>query len=123
MRELGSGKSRRETARGLGIDFEVVALHSVEDGIQAVRNLLPRCYFDAEKCRRGIEALRSYHKAWDPALKAYQARPVHDWSSHAADAFRYFASASDPVEVDMRKLDPMHRPGRRSFGERSWLAH
>jgi hypothetical protein len=63
----------------------------VEDGINAVRLMLPSCWFDAEKCKRGIEALRNYRREFDDKLKAFKDRPLHDWSSHAADAFRYLA--------------------------------
>ena len=64
----------------------------LEDGIAAVRSTLPSCWFDAEGCARGIKALRSYRTEFDARLKAYKARPVHDWSSHGADAFRYLAT-------------------------------
>ena len=90
-RELGSGKSRIETARGLGIKFRVVPRHNVEDGIEAVRNVLPTVWFDEKRCDRGIECLRSYRKEWDDRLKVYRDNPLHDWSSHGADAFRMFA--------------------------------
>ncbi len=98
VRELGSGKSRRETARDLGIEFDVAPKLDVDDGISAVRMLLPRCWFDAEKCAQGIECLRQYRKDWDERLKVFRPRPLHDWTSHAADAFRYGASMSDPLK-------------------------
>lgn len=91
VRELGTGKSRRETARSLGINFRVVGQHEVLDGIDAVRNLLTRCWFDEKKCDRGVEALRSYRKEWDDKRKTYKNGPEHDWASHAADAFRILA--------------------------------
>jgi len=88
VRELGTGKSRRETARGLGIKFTVGKIHEVSDGIEAVRSLLPTCYFSKQKCMRGIEALRQYRKAWDENNKVFRNHPLHDWTSHGADAFR-----------------------------------
>lgn len=91
VRELGTGKTRKETARTLGIKFEVVPQHEINDGIEAVRNLLPRCWFDAKNCERGIEALKSYRKEFDEKKKVFHNRPEHDWSSHPADAFRYLA--------------------------------
>ena len=91
VRELGTGKSRLEVARGLGIKFIITGKHTVEDGIEAVRNLLPACWFDTEKCERGIEALRGYRKAFDERNKCYGDRPHHDWTSHASDAFRILA--------------------------------
>jgi hypothetical protein len=91
VRELGTGKSRLEVARSLGFPFRIVRKHAIPDGIEAVRNFLPRCFFDANRCERGLSALRSYRKEWDDANKTYKNRPVHDWASHGADAFRYLA--------------------------------
>lgn len=100
-REWTSGKSRLETARKLGIKFRVTPQHSVEDGIEQVRSILNRCWFDAVKCDRLVEALRAYRKEEAPAklgytgigvdVKLFLDNPVHDWSSHPADAFRCFA--------------------------------
>jgi len=67
----------------------------VMEGINAARVFLPRCWFDAKKCKRGLDALRAYHSAYDDRLKALRANPVHDWTSHAADAFRYAALSLD----------------------------
>jgi hypothetical protein len=91
VQELGSGKTRVETLTALGIRPRVLSAHRVEDGINAVRRLLPRCWFDAETCARGLEALRNYRSEWDDRRQAFRERPLHDWSSHAADAFRYLA--------------------------------
>ena len=52
---------------------------------------LARCWFDAGKCARGLEALRHYRCEWDPRRQAFRERPLHDWASHGADAFRYLA--------------------------------
>jgi phage terminase large subunit len=90
-KEMGTGKTRRETLSSLGVQGKVLAAQAVDDGINAVRLLLPKCWFDAEKCTRGIEALRQYRREYDDKLKAFKARPLHDWASHGADAFRYLA--------------------------------
>ena len=92
VRELGTGKSRLETAFELGLQFEIVPKLSVDDGIQAVRNILNRCWFDSERCSQGIECLKQYKKVWDEKNGVFKARPLHDWTSHGADAFRYFAT-------------------------------
>ncbi len=99
VRELGSGRSRVETLRSLGIEPRVLPAARIEDGIDAVRNLLPRCWFDAGRCARGLEALRQYRRDYDDRLKAFKARPLHDWTSNAADAFRYLA-------MGLRRDDP-----------------
>lgn len=91
VRELGSGKSRKEIAKGLGIDFKVAMKLHIDDGINAVRSTLSQCYFDVDKCSRGLQALRNYRKDWDEKNMVYRRGPLHDWSSHGADAFRTFA--------------------------------
>ncbi|BCS87341.1 hypothetical protein [Pseudodesulfovibrio sediminis] len=91
VKELGSGKSRLETARGLGIVFDVAPQLSVQDGINAARNILPKCYFDERKCSEGVKSLEAYRKEWDDKNGCWKNNPLHDWTSHDADAFRYFA--------------------------------
>lgn len=91
VRELGTGKSRLETLRSLGVRGRVVPQHQVEDGIQAVRNILPRCWFDENRCKSGVEALRQYRHEYDDKREVYRNTPLHDWTSHAADSFRYVA--------------------------------
>ena len=91
-RELGTGKTRTEVLESLGLrPLNVGPNHRVEDGINAARVLLPRCWFDAVKCHRGIEALKFYRAEYDDKLQTLRPRPVHDWASHGADAFRYAA--------------------------------
>ena len=63
----------------------------VQNGIQAVRLTLPRVWFDAVKCRDGIEALRQYQREYDEDKKAFRESPRHDWTSHPSDAFRMLA--------------------------------
>jgi phage terminase large subunit len=97
VRELASGRSRMEVAKGLGIAFKLMPRihsstgHEVEDGIHAVRMFLPRCWFDQTKCKAGIEAMQHYRRDYNQRLNEFKATPVHDWSSHAADAFRGLA--------------------------------
>lgn len=87
-RELGTGKSRKETALGLGVRFEVAPRLGIDDGIDAVRALLPRAWFDEVKCERLVDALSMYRKEWDDKLKVFKDQPLHDWTSHPADAVR-----------------------------------
>ena len=92
VRELSSGKSRLETLYSLGRrDARVLGNVKVDDGINAARNLIPRCWFDARRCERGIDALRQYRREWDDKNKVFKPRPLHDWTSHPADSFRYLA--------------------------------
>ena len=90
VRELGTGVSRLETAQSLGMRTSIVPKLPIEDGINAVRMILGRCWFDHEKCKYGLDALRQYR--WATTEKGeIKNKPVHDWTSHAADSFRYFA--------------------------------
>lgn len=102
VREVGSGKSRRETAYDLGLNFRVVPRLPVEDGIHAARLLIPRCYFDRDNCRHGLESLRHYHRAYNERTRTFRDNPVHDWSSHAADAFRYMAVGMETRTIEGR---------------------
>lgn len=98
-KELGTGKSRLEVLQTLGVkNITVAAMHRVEDGINGVRTVIPRCWFDAKKCSPGIDALKLYRAEYDDKLKTLKPRPVHDWASHGADAFRYLAMTLDSVQ-------------------------
>lgn len=90
VRELGTGKSRMEVARSLGIVFDLAPNISIEDGINAVRMMLPKCWFDACKTNALLEALRLYQEKRD-AKRNISSGPLHDWTSHAADCMRYMA--------------------------------
>lgn len=103
VRELGTGKSRLEVAESLGIKFRVAPDVSVADGVQAVRDLIPRCWFDSERCKRGVEVLTNYRQEWDDARRTFRGQPLHDWASHGADALRYFAVTPD-VNTTWRPL-------------------
>lgn len=91
VRELGTGVSRKEMALPLGINFRVVPNLPIQDGIDAARALLSRCFFDRTKCDLGLRALQNYSKEWNPKAGEYKSYPKHDKWSHGADAFRYLA--------------------------------
>lgn len=110
-KELGTGKSRLEVLESLGLkNISVAPMHRVEDGINAVRVFLPKCWFDAKKCSRGIEALKLYRSEYDEKLQVLKARPVHDWTSHAADAMRYLAMTLDSRVVRKGFNRPIEYP-------------
>jgi hypothetical protein len=95
-KELGTGKSRLEVLEMLGLrNLTLAPAHRIEDGINAVRVFLPKCWFDAQKCARGIDALKLYRSEYDDKRQVLRARPVRDWATHAADAFRYLAMTLD----------------------------
>lgn len=99
-REFGSGaKSRRDIAaegveiggRRFGLSFRIVPKKTIDDGIEDARQLLDVCVFERNKCEHGVKCLESYRKEWNDKLGCWRDRPLHDWSSHAADSFRYLA--------------------------------
>jgi hypothetical protein len=91
VQELGSGISRLEKARQLGIRFSIAPNASIIDGIEAVRSILPKTYIDTKNCQSLLKALENYRQEYDHKKKVYIPRPLHDWSSHFADAMRYLA--------------------------------
>lgn len=94
VRELSSGVSRLETARKLGITFDRIPTNKdVMGGIENSREMLSYCWFDEAKTEAGRKALESYKKEWDEKHAVYKSQPLHDWSSHGADAFRTGAQA------------------------------
>lgn len=101
VRELGTGKSRLETAKKLGVTFQVAPKLEVEDGINAARAILNRCWFDRENTNRGVMALKNYRKDWDEKNKVFRPNPKHDWSSHGADGFRTFAVCHKSISSSM----------------------
>lgn len=106
VHEYSTGEKRIETAKKLGIKFKVVPKHEVMDGIDQVRAILSRCWFDEKKCEHGIEALRSYKKEYDQKHRVFKENPEHDWSSHAADGFRYFAMSNKTRALGQEKKRP-----------------
>ncbi|MCP4928897.1 MAG: hypothetical protein GY918_07580 [Gammaproteobacteria bacterium] len=91
VRELTSGKSRRDTAREMGINFRVVKQHKVLDGIEAARRLFSSIWIDERRCQYALECLSQYRFEYDDKKGVFKNQPVHDWSSHCADAFRQIA--------------------------------
>lgn len=92
VRELGTGKSRSETAAGMGLKFETVPrVEHKADAIQAARNLLRQVWIDETRCARGLLCLESYRKEWNDKLQTFREKPLHDFASHAADALMTLA--------------------------------
>ena len=122
------GKSIVEQlADHLGVEnLQIVPDLSVQDGIQAVRMMMPNCWFDAANCEHGLEALRQYQREYDDDKKAFRQSPRHDWTSHGADAFRYLAVAwkNEPKVVLPQPGRPLIvGPGNQSTLNDAWAAH
>lgn len=108
VRELGTGRTRVETLKELGRKPRLVPDHKLMDGINAVRKALPLCWFDENRTEYGLDALRQYRSEYDEDANVFDDKPLHDWSSHAADAFRYLAMAwrelvPEPAPRDVMK--------------------
>lgn len=100
-----SAPSIEDRARELGIDFIVLERDSnILAGIEVVRSMFHRFWFDKERCFQGIRALRSYRKEWNERRQCFNSRPLHDWASHGADALRYAARA-------IKEFSPGHSIG------------
>lgn len=89
--EYGTGLTRVEQARNLGLIPSIAPKLPIEDGIEAVRSLIPRCFFDQVKCVKLIKNLESYRQEYDSKRQVYLGKPLHDFASDGADAFRYLA--------------------------------
>lgn len=93
VKEWGTGRTRVETMQLLDLNPHVVPAAGLLDGINAARQTLPRCVFHPNCEPEGIAALEQYRREWDDDKKAFKQNPVHDWSSHLSDAFRYMSLA------------------------------
>ena len=128
VRELGSGRSRIETLNSLGVrPTRIVRQHSVADGINAVRLVLPRAWFDAERCAAGIRALRHYRREWNESAQTWRSSPVHDHASHGSDSFRYLALGVREVEpAPLDSIIEQQFPTQRTYYEgrpaASWMS-
>jgi phage terminase large subunit len=114
-----NGKSTKEVAAGLGLQFKVNSRRDKQDGIQAARAFIARCWFDRVKTERGRMALTSYHRNWDDKRRIYSSEPYHDWSSHSADAWQELAAGHTfgrpRVAPTPRRWRPAHT------GANSWM--
>lgn len=87
VRELGTGVSRAETLHKLGINCTIMKRTSPEERIHASRMAFDRMWFDQEKCKEALRALRQYRYEFNERTLVYRKRPIHDWTSHFADCF------------------------------------
>lgn len=114
-RELGTGKSRRDVFKGLGVTTKIVPKLSVEDGIEAVRQILPRCWFDEVGCTPLLLALREYRREVNRLTGELKQKPYHGPESNYADSFRYMSLAVKNPRVKERKR-------RQTQTKVSWMA-
>lgn len=109
VREFSSGKSRLEIAKTLGIDFHVVPNLPIDDGINAARLAFRRLWID-EKCAQWIDYIGQYHYEWDDKRGVFKNTPNHDFTSHAADMWRYAALSEGQMTNEKHKEVIVPRP-------------
>ena len=118
-RELGTGKSIEELMRLQGMNVVIVPRLSIADTINASRTVFNQCWFDGEHCADGLQALRHY--VWPKNSQGIAARePEHNWASHGASAFRYFAVGRNIGQVKKAAPPPRLAPPRQ-YGNNSWM--
>ena len=116
-RELGTGRTLQETLRQLtGRHPRILPASNVMDGINAGRMTMAQSWFDEERCKDGLEALRQYRADYDEKAKTFRDRPKHDWTSHSADAWRYLSMAWRAMTPPKPKPKPLSSWDR-AFGE------
>lgn len=112
-RDLSSGVSREQTMANLGYRMNKGARLGVEDRIEATRQFLKNCWFDAENCKHGIRALQNYRREYNDKLEQFKATPVHDWASHSSDAFGEGAininKMCQPQQVEINPIPTINR--------------
>lgn len=116
------GRSTYDIAASLGFRFRVLPRTDRQDGINAARAFLARCWFDRAKTERGRMALMSYHRAWDEKRRIFSDEPYHDWASNAADAFRYLAVGHKPTQRQREREQPRRFQPLSSSPSASWMA-
>jgi len=110
IKEWGSGRTRVETMQSMGLRPVLVRHATVEDGINAARQTLPLCVFHPRCELSGLNALELYRREWNDEKKCFRQSALHDWTSHACDAFRYLAMAWRP------RLRHTAKPSRQPTG-------
>jgi hypothetical protein len=98
-KSLQTGRSTVEQFLAEGLPIRIAPKLDTQDGISAVRKVLPQCYF-SQKTENGVEALRAYKRDYDEDKKVFSDNPRHDWSSHGADAFRYLSLVAHGLTVE-----------------------
>ena len=94
-RDWKDGSSAMSVANEFNFPVELTPDLSRQQGIDAVKAFLPRCRFNVDNPRvqNGVDALQNYRREYNDKLQVFMDRPLHDWASDPADAFRYMAIA------------------------------
>lgn len=98
--EIGSGKTRWDMAQALGIEFEEIPRLSVEAGIEKARQVFSHLWVDSNNCSSWLDAIQQYRQGFNEKLGFWTGKPVHDWTSHKGDEFRYASIVEDQMTND-----------------------
>lgn len=81
----------------------ILTRSDVQLGINVARGHFKNAWFHEDNCEVWINCLASYHKDYNAKNQTFMSSPVHDWSSHSADAFRYaMLWASDFIRKNVK---------------------
>ncbi len=114
-KSLQTGKSIVEQFLANGIRPQIAPELSLQDGIEAARLILDKCWFNEDTTYDGINHLRSYQREWDERTQTFRSRPKHDQHSHGADAFRYFALSAKKLSPKPKIESKMSKSGGATF--------
>lgn len=111
--DIGTGKTRKESAKTFGINFQIVPDIHIDDGINAAQLTLSRLWVDKRNCatddiinkkKSWLTSIKNYVREWDDRRGAYKDQPYHNWASHDADILRYAAIVADKMTNDIQSI-------------------
>jgi hypothetical protein len=120
VKEWGSGLTRIEKARQLGLKFQTVSNVSIQDGIESLRSSFAKIWIDEKNCSQLIKALENYRQEYDAKRKIYKPHPLHDYSSHFADCARYMALSLPKTRDGLSAEDLDKRYHEAVYGNRGF---
>jgi|GEM_PF-792197 len=117
--ELGTGITRLEKARQLGVKFVVGRADNIMDGIECVRSSFNKIWIDQRNCADLIKSLENYRQEFDVKRRVYKGRPLHNWASHYADSMRYLCANISKTRDGSSAKDLDDRYNEARYGHQS----
>jgi len=119
VKEFGSGMTRIEKARQLGLKFTIAPNIGIEDGIESVRSAFGKIWIDENSCKPLIKALENYRQEFDSKRQVYKSQPLHDINSHFADCMRYLCVSLPKIRDGLSPEDLERRYQEAVYGDNS----
>ena len=120
VKELGTGISRKKRLHELGVRrLRVLRKASVNDGIEAVRKMIPNFYIDPEECAYIIKGFKNYSKEWDDVRGVWKDKPLHNEWSHPMDMVRYRAMSNPKYSLESKDQQRANKQNNRSRPRKS----